>query len=650
MRIDASNYIDKKVLASLEKEQAFSFSFSRQERGVLKKVEFMFPSVWAPKHRKIIDGDYAGGYMSFDKAPHTADIMDAASYPFVRIVAVMAVAQTAKTTMVDTFLGWTTKYKPGRILSVYPDETTGKRAMDKRIHKMVEGSPQLARLQTGRKEDKSNFHLQLTTALWEIAWAGSAASMADRSVKYLDLQEVDKYPTSPNKAEGGAIEYAKLRVRAYPDSHKIFITSSPSDETGNIAVVMEKEIETVFVRWVRCPICGHEQLMRFSRETFTWPKGEDGKSIDRKKILSKKLGRYICQNTDCAVKWTDDIRNIAVQLKNAVWRVRTKDGSPGEELHTHLKKHRPRSIGFIVPSWISPLVSLSEVCHDFLRCKDTNLSPEERFIALKDFKNKHEASPWSWVQEDRPVKTVLALRDDRPEGLVPGGNRIAGLVAGVDTQDNSFWFWIMAVGYGLINDQWLVRCGEVPNLAAVNKVLWKDQYCDVDGHDYPVQLALIDSGGHRTEEIYTFCVDEDRRGLVLPSKGREKMGAKLNFGNLEFYPQSKTPIPGGLQLVHVNTKHFKDMAAVKLGIKKDDPGGIQFHAEFQESHAEQLLAEARDKNNSWQQIGSRANHLWDCWILACAASEHLGLRHTAPEDNIPVDEVEVYRSKFMGKR
>lgn len=652
-KIDATRFLSEKHRRSLEKETAFSFSFSKKEKAVLSKVEFVPPAEWASKHRKVIDGDYAGGYLDLTITPHIADIMDAAAYPFVRVVAVMAVAQTAKTTMVDTFLAWTTKHRPGRILSVYPDETTGKRAMKKRIQPMIEGSPQLARLTTGRKDDKSDFHIQMTTALWEIGWAGSPTSTADRSVKYLDLQEVDKYPPSPNKAEGGTIEYAKLRVRAYPDTHKIFITSSPSDETGNIATVLEKETEAVFVRWVRCPICGHEQLMRFSRETFTWPKDKDGKSIERKSILSKKLGRYICQNTDCAVKWSDDVRNVAVQRKNAVWRLRTKSGAPGEELHEYLRKSRPRSIGFIVPSWISPLVSLSEVCHDFLRCKDEHLSPEERFMALKDFKNKHEGAPWSWVQDERPVKSVMALKDDRPEGLVPGGNRIAGLVAGVDTQDNSFWYWIMAIGYGLVNDQWLVRCGEVDSFAALSKVLWSDQYCDVDGNDYPVRFALIDSGGHRTEDVYSFCVDDERRGVILPSKGRDKMGSKINIGNLEFYPRSKTPIPGGLQLVHINTTHYKNAMAIKLGLKNNDHGSVRFHAEFAEMHAEHLLAEARDKTGLWKQIGSRANHLWDCWALAWAASDHIGLRYETPEEHQETAQEAspvVYRSKLFSRR
>lgn len=647
--IDASRFLPQDFIVGLPADHRYAFSFSKQERAIFRKVKHLPPSEWAPRRRKVIDGDYAGGYLSFDVAPHMPDILDAAAQPYVRIVAIMAAAQTAKTTTVDTFLAWTLRHRTGRILSVYPDETTGIRAMTKRIQKMIEASPQLARMMTGRKDDQSNAHIQLTTALWEIGWSGSPTSTADRSVKYLDLQEVDKYPSTAGKKEGGTLEYAKLRVRAYPDTHKIFITSSPSDETGNIAMTMENEIEAVFIKWVKCPDCGFEQLMHFSRETFTWPKGEDGHAIDRKEIFSKKLGRYVCQNKECGSKWTDDVRNIAVKRKNSTWRLRTKDGSKGPEMHSYMHKHRPRSIGQIWPSWISPLVSLSEVCHDFLRCKDNGLSPEERFIALKDFKNKHEALPWSWAQEQKPVKTVLELKDDRPEGLVPGGDRVAGLVAGVDTQDDSFWFWIMAVGYGLLNEQWLVRCGQVASFEALKKVLWLDQYCDVEGNDYPVQMTLIDSGGHRTEEVYAFCVDDAHRDLILPAKGRDKMGTKMNFGNLEFFPRSKIPIPGGLQLVHTNTTHYKNAMAAKLGTKVGDPGGIRFHAEFDESHAEQLLSEARDKTGLWKQIGSRANHLFDSWGLAWAAADHSGLRYNEKRSIGEEQEEEVARSRFVSR-
>lgn len=653
--IDATKYLPAHVRESIDGENLEKIKFSRPERGVMREVKFTLPSVWAPKHRKVTDGDYSGGYISFDIAPHMPDILDAAAQPYVRIIAIMAAAQTAKTTTVDTFLGWTLKHKTGRILSVYPDETTGTRAMKKRIQKMVDGSPQLAKLKTGRKEDESSTSLQLTSSLWEIGWAGSPTSTADRSVKYLDLQEVDKYSVTAGKKEGGVIEYAKLRTRAYPDTHKIFITSSPSDMTGNIAVTMEKEIEAVFVKWVKCPVCGYEQLMRFSKETFTWPKGEDGESVDRKKIFSKKLGRYVCQNKNCSVKWTDDLRDVAVKRKNSTWRLRVKDSKDGPvkgpEMHAYMEKHRPRSIGQIWPSWISPLVSLSEVCHDFLRCSDKTLSPEERFVALKDFKNKHEAQPWSWVQEEKPVKVVLKLRDERPEGMVPGGDQVAGLVAGVDTQDYSFWFWIMAVGYGLVNDQWLIRCGEVMTFDALKRILWQDQYCDVEGNVYPVRMTFMDSAGHRTDEVYRFCAEDEHRGLILPTKGRDKLGAKMNINNIEFFPRTKTPVPGGLQLVNINTTHYKNAMDVKLGLKHSMPGAIRFHAEFAEDHAEHLIAEARNAKGVWEQIGRRPNHLLDCWEGAWAAADHEGLCYLERGEGLnqqQEEEVITFQSGFIG--
>lgn len=648
-RVPASSWLPQDDAANLREPIKTTFTFSKPERVSLRKLPKMQPSKWAPKHRKIVAGATTGQMFDMQRTPHLAGILDAAALPFVHQIAMQAAPQTGKTTCADTFHLWTTVYDPGPILSIYPNETTGTRAMKKRIQEVYKQSPQLADLRTGRREDESNTHIQLTSALWEIGWGGSATSLADRSERYVDCQEVDKYGETVNKKEAGVIELAEIRTRDYKDNYNLFITSSPSDETGEIHIIITSETEAVFVPWVHCPYCTHEQQMLFSRDTFVWPKDEDGHSVDRKRIKSKKLGRYVCTSSSCHKKWDDDTRDQAVQ--SITWRIQTDDGTKGEELFRHLYAQRPATIGFIVPSWISTRVSLSEVCHDFLRCSDPNLSPEKRFTALKNFKNKQEAQIWRWIEEEKPVETVLNLKDDRPVGLVPGNNQVAGLVAGVDTQGDGFWFWIMAVGYGQLNQQWLIRCGFVDSWAALETVLWEHEYCDPDGNVFPVMLSMQDSGGNRTGEVYEFCANN--RGKILPIKGQQTMKTKFSVTNLDTFPNSNKPIPGGLQLYNINTKYYKDYMAIKLGVKAEEPGCIRFHAEFGDDHAAQLIAETRNQAGFWEQIGSRANHLWDCWEYAWVAADYLGLRHmaiptaeTEPEED---DELETFESDFMSR-
>ncbi len=575
--------------------------FSKAERKILRRRKKIKPSEWVEKHRIITHGPMEGSRMSLNITPHIAGQLDAAFLPFVKVITVCAAAQTAKSTMVDSAMGYVMDRQPGPALSVYPDKETATENCEERIKKMINNAPRLRALKTGNHDDITKTKIKLLPMIYYLGWAGSAISLSNKSIRYLDLQEVDKYKDAPNKKEAGTIELAEIRVRAYPHNHKIFITSSPTDEKGPVWVALTIDSDVIFDYYVRCPLCRKEQVMLFSR--IKWAHGEDGHSLSRQKIANDKLAWYEC--VGCGEKWDDD--------------------TLGLEQFAYLRKHRPARIGYHQPSWISYFVSLSEVAADFLKTKDPRKTKIEQKKALKNFFNKHMAEPWQEYDQERQEDQILALCDDRPAGVVPGHDQTACLLFGVDTQDNVFYFTILAVGYGLSGDVWLVREGFVLDLEALVKVLWEDQYLDAAGNTYPLQFGLIDSAGHRTSEVYDFC--RVRPGLILPSRGERTMAQPFTYSNVEFYPGTKKPFPGSLQRCRVNTTHFKDLLALRLSIAPADPGAIHLHADTTEDFAAQLCAEVRDDNGVWQQIGSRANHYWDCMALGLVAAEIKGIRY-----------------------
>jgi phage terminase large subunit GpA-like protein len=635
-------------LAPGESSRAYTCRLTPQERKVLRRYRKPLPSKWAAKHRIITKGPGAGSPLNLSLTPHMVGIMDASFLPFVREIGICAVAQSAKTTCVDTCLAYAFRFEPGDALSVYPDENTAKENNAERIQPMLRRSPQLRRLLTGRKEDISQSLIRLMTMTYYMGWAGSPISLSNRSIKFLDLQEVNKYKESPNRQESGTMELARIRVRVFEHTHKIWISSSPTIESGNISVFIEKEAEAVFIYMVRCPYCGHEQHMDFTRESFTWPHDETGHSIDRKLILNRKLARYICQNDHCARHWDDNDRNQAIQTM--IWRHRrlhTDPDSkktkivPGEELFRYCRTHRPRSIGFIVPSWISRFVSLSEAAHDFLKISDKNLSPEEQSTARKNFENKHRAGPWRIILQERPVDAIMDLRDERPEGLVPGNQQVAALLAGIDTHsdEKQLMYLIVAFGYGRLNEQWLIRHGSADSFVALAEVLWTHEYADAQGNRYPVILSIQDAMGDRTREVYEFCADH--RGRIFPSKGRDTMDTAFRFSTKEYYPGTKTPIPdGGVQLMNINTKYYKDNLAAKLNVSPGTPGGIHLHAESDKDFARHFVSEERSDKGIWQQIRSRPNHYWDCLVGANAGADYLGVRYWPRAEDLDQEEPE----------
>ena len=600
----------------------YTTCFSRPERQVYRRRQKLWPSVWVEKHRWITQGRLAGSVMRLDNSPHIATQLDVADCPSVRCVVVCAAPQTAKSTMVDSYIAYRMDMAPGPALTVYPDQRTGEKNMVKRIHKMIDLSPRLRSLKTVNKDDFTKSYVRLSTMDYQLGWAGSAITLSNESIQLLDLQEVDKYKESPNKAEAGTIELAETRVINYPNSYKIFITSTPTTEAGPVWQALTVECEVIFDYYVRCPYCGQEQYMTFER--IRWPKGADGHSLNYQDIFRDKLAWYECE--ECEAHWSDIDRDQAV--KTRLWRARTQDGSPGLEAMQYVERHRTTYPGFHQPSWISTSVSLSRVAADWLKIQDPRRDYAGKRKARKNFYNKHKAEAWLEIEESRGHQGILDLCDQYPKGVVPGNDQTAALVAGVDTQDDGFWYLILAVGYGLSPTCWVIDAGFVLSFADLHQVLWEDVYRDANNNLYTVQFCLQDCLGHRTHEVYDFCVKYP--GLMLPSVGRQTMEGPYGYSPVEFYPGTeKRKFPGQLMRVKCNSTFYKDKLDGKLRVSLDDPGSMRFYHGFPEDFAKMFCAEARDDSGFWQQLNNRPNHLWDAAYLSLVGVDIKGIQRWA---------------------
>ena len=294
-----------------------------------------------------------------------------------------------------------------------------------------------------------------------------------------------------------------------------------------------------------------------------------------------------------------------------------RDKKTGIALITYLKAHKPRSIGFHLRSWISPFVSMSETAAAFLWGQKDK-------IKLKDFQNGHAAEPWKVYTKDREEDRILALKDDRPRGVVPGGGIVAALTAGVDTQDNGFYYEIRAWGFGMEKESWCIREGFCMTWDALKQILWADEYLDANGNKYFVRIVFQDALGHRTAEVYDFC--RQHRGKIVPTFGKKTMAQPHVWSNIEYYPGTKKPIPGGLKALNINTLYYKNELSRLLEINPADPGAFHYHSELTYDWAAMMTVEYLDENGFWACPEGEANHGWDCSVLALAAHEVLGVK------------------------
>ena len=601
-------------------QQPLFFTWSAAERKVCRKRKDILASKWAEENRVLEPKDSARAVPWRNSVtPYMVGVMDAVFFPSVRQMVVCAPPQTAKSETVNNIVGKIIDRDPGQVLYVYPTEKDAKKNIKRRVLGMIKSSPALASYLTGYKDDESSALINLTHMMIRAGWAGSPQSLASTPERYVILEETDKYVDRSSSKETGVINLAKKRTRTFRGREKVIQVSTPTTEDGHIWQAMLHDSEVIFEYVVRCPKCFTVQPMLLgSREStagLKWPEDER----DPNTVESKELAWYQCQ---CGAQWDDYLRDRAVAA--GYWRQKTDDDT-GLELFAYLERYRPKKIAFQYSALISTFVSLSEYAAAFLK----GLKSKD---ALKDFANGYAAEAYTDFTAERDEDKILALRDDRPSGLVPGKNQVAALVAGGDTQDNGFYLTIWAVGYGAAGNWWLVRHEFVTSFAAMEQVLWQDEYRDVDGLHYPVQLAVLDSAGHRTAEVYEWC--RLHSGLVLPSRGERTKAQPFNYSDVEFYPGTKTKFPGGLRRVNINTTYYKNHLSAKLEAGNTAPGGIILHQETTVDFARQMCAEYRDDAGFWQQIGSRPNHYFDCASGALVAADIIGLRYASPPEEI----------------
>lgn len=587
------------------------------ERRAFRRRRDVPVSQWCERHRVVTLSSLAGPWRN-EVTPYLAGIMDGSMHPAVQEITLCKAPQTGGSEAINNCIANRMDVSPGPVLYVFPDEITARENCVDRISPMFSSSKRLSGLLTGREDDVGALKIKLSCAPIYMAWATSVARLANKPVRYLVFDETDKYRAS-NRAETDPIRLGEARTTTYRWNKKIWKISSPSTENGYIWQALLRS-QALFVYQVSCPLCGGRQVMRFGERQegdegalapggIRWP--EDCR--DARQVESADLAWYECEH--CEGRWRDYLRDLAVRSGRWVHR---EDGRPMARV---LDQDRPRSIAFHLPSWLSPFVGLSRVAASFLSCRTAEGLVD--LNAHKNFQNTHRAEPWFAWRQDRREDAVLALREDRPSGLVPAG--AACLLAAVDTQDNGFWYELRAFGYGLEQSTWGVRAGFVGTVAALEEVLFASDYRDPAGEPVPVRAAVIDSQGHRTAEIYDLCRRHHPR--LIPLRGEDRRMIQPHaWTAVDYYPGTRKPIPGGIKVLRVNTGHFKDLLSPRLDVSPADPGAWLYPAELTEDWARQMCAEYLDEAGNWQCPPNKANHAWDVSVYLLCLADLLGVR------------------------
>jgi phage terminase large subunit GpA-like protein len=415
------------------------------------------------------------------------------------------------------------------------------------------------------------------------------------------------------KKEAGPLDFIDKQLTTFRPVSKFWKISTPTLESGNIWKELNNNTHVIFDYYVRCPLCGQDQLME-----FTGIKWEGGAGADPKVIKSDNLAWYECKH--CNGKWDDDLRNRAVRAGD--WLAREKNIS----IKTYMKMFRPANIGFHISAWISFFVSLSE-------CAAAFIEGQNDLLKLQDFQNSYCGLPWKSRVENKSEANVLKHRIDLSAGVVP--EDAVALTCGIDVQKSGFWFVVRAWTRDLSSH--LVQYGYLSSWEDVERLVFKTRY-PIQGKSEDQTMGIwrasMDTGGgktadnewSRTEEIYHW-IRKNGRGVVHGIKGADKPQIKrVNPRVIDKMARGNRPIPGGLTLYFLDVNQFKDLFHWRLDREEGETQYMTLNSDTGVDYAQQILAEEKQKDRSgkskWVPI-RRDNHLLDCenYAAACADPE-----------------------------
>mgnify|MGYP000892622480 CR=1 FL=1 len=571
--------------------------YIKEALEILRPPEDITVSEWAAKHR-ILDARSSNlpGKWKNSVTPYLVGVMDEFNCWETEEVIFVKPTQVGGTEAIQNMLGYVIDQDPAPAMIVYPTDVLAESTSDNRIVPMIR-SCQTLRKHFNRKAS-SKTELQFDNMYITLSGSNSPSSLASRPIRYLFLDEVDKYPAA-TRQEADPISLARERTKTFVSNRKIYMCSTPTLRNGHIWKAMESA-DVIKHFFVPCPHCGKFIELKFAN--IRWPGKDTGmSSADRAEFAT-----YVCQECGCII--TDQQK--AAMLKQGEWR-------PVRE-----KTKVARTVAFWINTLYSPFTRFADIAKAFMQAKD---DPDR----LHNFANSWLAEPW----EDTKLKTnadiVMERQTDLAEFVVPPWAKL--LTAGVDVQENCLYWTIRAWGNYLTSQN--VAHGQAASFAEIVDAM-NLEYKKPDGSPMLVDLVLIDSGD-QTDAVYEFCAINSE--WAMPCKGTSTMLSHYKLSTV-----NKTGSKAyGMNLVLVDGGKYKDMIASRMR-RENGRGSWMVYRGVDRDYCEQVTAEQKvveRKSNGqertiWEIKSSHAdNHYLDCEVYCMAAADLLGVRQLFLRDD-----------------
>lgn len=576
--------------------------------AVLKPPPDLTLSEWADKFRRLSAGSSAEpGRWRTSKAPYQKEIMDAITDIAIRKVVIMSAAQVGKTdAMVLNPIGYYVHYDPSPIMVIQPTIDMAEKFSKEKLSPMIRDTPVIAERINEKSRNSGNTIMQkiFPGGFVTIAGANSPTGLRSHTVRILLADEIDGYPASAG-SEGDPLMLATKRQTTYWNKKQVSISTPTIKGASRIEVEYEHSSKG---EWnTPCPCCGELQPLVWSGVVFD---KDDLTEIN-----------YVCSK-------------CGVISSEAEWKEKFIDGK-----FVHEDPENPVK-GFHLNTLASTLTTWREVVEKFLVANEE--VKKGNVELMKVWTNTEMGQTWEEDGETIEDEELIKRREDY-NCEIPAD--VLYLTAGVDTQDDRFE--VEVVGWGPEYESWGIKFaalyGDTGNM---QDPVWDNldaflsqSFEKPDGSKLKIIVTCMDSGGHRTNQVYKFCKARFNRRIFAIKGSNDSAAAYIQK------PTKNNREQAYLFTIGVDTG--KSWLMDRLKLSEPGPGFCHFPREdgrgYDEKYFKGLTSEKKVMRYkmgrpyfAWElkdRGEHRRNEALDCRNYATAAIEISGLPLKKPEDN-----------------
>jgi len=453
--------------------------------------------------------------IDLDLTPYLKAPMKLIGNTRVKWIMCVAPTQSGKTVFLQTAFADTVIQDPGPMIWLLPDEKMGRKLVQEKLIDVLENTPEMAIHKTGHVRDVNKAEVNLKNMNIALAWGGSLSTMSSIPRKRAAVDEARLLPLTTGN-ESNAIQLIEDRLTTYLEwgLAQAYLVSSPSVEGDLLFNQLDVPFTSVWMWHSKCQSCGEIQLL------------DDRKHLKKRKCLCQSCGAEF-SNLNRKKDW--NIHGLYIRMikeQDGHWRA-SECNNPSNWYENNDRTDREI---FWWNSMVSPFRSFTRIANKYIEVKDK----------LHDYKNYVQCWRASFWVDDISKTSSLKLKDQRRgyrKGDVPEGVKV--ITAGIDTQDNGFY--VVYRGFGanrltcLIDEEFKpcsMHIASRDDILKIMKDIFERTFIGLK-HGWGVSYLAIDTGGHRTKELYAAIFGIPRIFMV---KGQDRQPTRYTYNKeLDLY-------------------------------------------------------------------------------------------------------------------